>query len=141
MDQPASAHLPGEGGSGVPELHFVAPLLGLEQLRRFALVRLDEGGPLFSLQSLDDAGVSLLVLAPGAVFADYAPALDGVLRAALGLGEGVEPLLLVVVHAGETLDGSTANLLAPIAVNPETLSAAQVVLTGSGLPLRAPLAA
>ena len=125
----------------VPELRFVAPLLGLEHLRRFALVSLDEGGPLFSLQSLDDDAVRLLVLAPHAVFADYAPGLDDVLRAALGLEGGVEPLLLVVVNAAEELADSTANLLAPIAVNPQTLAAAQVVLTGSGLPLRAPIAA
>ena len=47
----------------------------------------------------------------------------------------------MVVNAGESLADSTANLLAPIAVNPATLAAAQVVLTGSGLPLRAQLAA
>lgn len=141
MDHPAPLAVEAEGAHDVPELRFVAPLLGLEHLRRFALVRLDEDGPLFSLQSLDDAAVQLLVLAPHAVFADYAPGLDAVLRAALGLDGGVEPLLLVVVNAAEDLAGSTANLLAPIAVNPESLVAAQVVLTGSGLPLRAPLAA
>jgi flagellar assembly factor FliW len=146
MDHPAAAAETtaapgGPDGADVPELRFVAPLLGLEQLRRFALVRLDEESPLFSLQSLEDAGTRLLVLAPHAVFPDYSPALDGVTRAALGLDGGAEPLLLVVVNAGPTLADSTANLMAPIAVNPETLAAAQVVLTGSDLPLRAALAA
>lgn len=124
-----------------PELHFVAPLLGLERLRRFALVRLDEEGPLFSLQSLEEPEVRLLVLAPQALFPDYSPDLDGVTRAALGLGDDAEPLLLVVVSAAESLQDSSANLLAPVVVNPATLRAAQVVLTGSDLPLRAPLAA
>lgn len=137
---PAGSPAPSETAE-VPELHFVAPLLGMEQLRRFALVRLDEESPLFSLQSLDDAATSLLVLAPTAVFPDYSPDLDGVTRAALGLAEGAQPLLLVVVNAAATVADSTANLLAPIAVNPETMAAAQVVLTGSGLPLHAALAA
>jgi len=141
MDHPAPATT-GSPAAGVPELRFVAPLLGFEQLRRFALVRLDETGPLFSLQSLDDAGTSLLVLAPHAVFADYDPALDGVTCAALGLDDaGADALLLVVVNVAATMAESTANLMAPIVVNPRNLAAAQVVLTGSGLPLRAPLAA
>ena len=123
----------------VPELRFVAPLLGLEALRRFALVGLGDEVPLFSLTSLDDPEVSVLVLAPAAVFADYAPDLDAVTRAALGLGEREDPLLLVVVTAAESLEASTANLLAPVVVNPATMAAAQVVLTGSDLPLRAPL--
>ena len=123
----------------VPELRFVAPLLGLEALRRFALVSLGDEVPLFSLTSLDDPEVSVLVLAPAAVFADYSPDLDAVTRAALGLGEGEAPLLLVVVTAAESLEASTANLLAPVVVNPATMAAAQVVLTGSDLPLRAPL--
>ena len=133
----------GTGGTvdtvGVPELRFVAPLLGLEALRRFALVSLGDEVPLFSLTSLEDPEVSVLVLAPAAVFADYAPDLDALTRAALGLGEGEDPLLLVVVTAAESLEASTANLLAPVVVNPATMAAAQVVLTGSDLPLRAPL--
>lgn len=123
----------------VPELRFVAPLLGLERLDRFALVSLGEGSPLFALTSTHDPDVSVLVLAPAAVFDDYAPELDAVTRAALGLGDGEEHLLLVVVTAAESLAASTANLLAPVVVNPATMAAAQVVLTGSDLPLRAPL--
>lgn len=128
-----------EASTAVPQLRFVAPLLGLEALTRFALVSLGEDAPLFSLTSLDDPDVSMLVLAPSAVFDDYDPALDAVTRAALGLGDGEDPLLLVVVTAGESLATSTANLLAPVVVNPATMAAAQVVLTGSDLPLRAPL--
>lgn len=134
-----SGETSGVGTADVPELRFVAPLLGLEALRRFALVSLGDGAPLFSLTSLEDPEVSVLVLAPAAVFDGYAPELDAVTRAALGLGDGEDPLLLVVVTAAESLETSTANLLAPVVVNPATMAAAQVVLTGSDLPLRAPL--
>lgn len=136
-EQPSHA---GVGTAGdVPELRFVAPLLGLERYDRFALVSLGDESPLFALTSTVDPDVSVLVLAPAAVFDDYAPELDAVTRAAVGLGEGQEPLLLVVVTAAGSLATSTANLLAPVVVNPATMAAAQVVLTGSDLPLRAPL--
>lgn len=125
----------------LPEVRFVAPVLGLEHLSSFALVQLDEESPLFSLQSLEDPRTRLLVLAPGAVFADYSPVFDAVSRAAVGLSGDDEGLLLVVVNPGETLAESTVNLLAPILVHPTTGVAAQVVLTGSDYPLRSPLAA
>jgi flagellar assembly factor FliW len=122
------------------ELVFVAPLLGFDHLSRFALVELSEGSPLFSLQSLEDAGVRLLVIPPQAVLTDYAPTIDTVSLAAIGLVGGPDPLVLVVVNAGETLAASTVNLLAPILLNRATGAAAQVVLTGSDYPLRFPLA-
>ena len=126
----------------VPELVFAAPLLGLERLSRFALVQLDEGSPLFSLQSLEDPEVQLVVLAPVVgSFGDYAPDLDAVTLAAIGASSAEEVLLLVVVTVGPTLAESTANLLAPVVVHAGTGRAAQTVLTGSTYPLRAPLAA
>ena len=46
--------------------------------------------------------------------------------------------MLAVVHPGAE-EPTTANLLAPILVNPVTGAAAQVVLDGDEWPLRAPL--
>ena len=122
------------------ELRFVAPLLGLEHLSRFVLVQLDPDSPLFSLQSVEDAGVRLLVLATEVAFEDYSPAFDAVARAAVGLGADDAGLVLAVVTPGPSLAESTANLLAPVLLNPVTGAAAQVVLTGSEYPLRFPLA-
>lgn len=126
-----------------PEVHFSAPLLGLEHLTRFVLEQVEEDSPLFSLRSVEDAGVSLLLLAPDAVFADYAPAMDAVSRAAVGLPAGDQGLLLTVVNAAgaESLEQATVNLLAPILINPNSGTAAQIVLTGSTYPLRQPLSA
>ncbi|SDQ20486.1 flagellar assembly protein FliW [Quadrisphaera sp. DSM 44207] len=125
----------------LPELSFVLPLPGFEHLTRFALVQLEEDSPLFSLQSLEDGTVSLLVLAPGAVFPDYSPELDVPSQDALELTRAEDALLLVVVRSGRSLADSTANLLAPIVVNTSNRRAGQVVLTGSDHPLQAPLAA
>lgn len=125
----------------VSEIRFSAPLLGLEHLTRFALVEIEPESPLLSLQSLEDEHVRLLVVDPADVVSGYAPAFDGVARAAVGLAPGEDGALFVVVSPGATLEDSTINLLAPVLVNAETGAAAQVVLTGSTYPLRQPLAA
>ena len=135
------APAPTEVQTDVPELVFAAPLLGLEHLSRFALVQLDPDGPLFTLQSLEDPEVELVVLAPVVgSFGDYAPELDALTLAAVGATRREDVLLLVVVTVGPTLAESTANLLAPVVVHATTGRAAQSVLTGSTYPLRAPLA-
>jgi flagellar assembly factor FliW len=125
----------------LPELDFVVPPPGLEPLRRFALVSLDEDGVVYALRSLENPSVRLLVVPPAPFFPDYAPVLDAEDQAALGLHDAQEALLLLVIQAGDSAEETTANLLAPVVVNATTRAAAQVVLTGSDLPLRAPLVA
>lgn len=125
----------------LPEIVFDAPLPGLEDLTRFVLVRLDEVGALFSLRSLQSPGTRLVVVAPWVVDGDYAPVLDDDTCAHLGLVESADAVLLLVVNPGASLPESTVNLLAPLVVHARTGRAAQVVLTGTDLPVRAPLVA
>lgn len=122
------------------ELEFVAAPPGMMSLRRFALDALDDMGALFAMRSTEQSGVRLFVVPPRVYVPDYAPSIDAETRAALGLAD-VDPVLLVVVHPGEAGQPPTANLLAPVAVNPATGAAMQVVLDGDEWPLRAPLAA
>jgi flagellar assembly factor FliW len=128
-------------GPDLPELTFVVAPPGLEPLRRFALVRLDDDGLIFALRSLEKPDVRLLVVPPRPFFPDYAPVLGEQDRATLGIEDASDALVLLVVQPGESISDSTANLLAPVVVNATTRAAAQVVLTGSDLPLQAPLVA
>ena len=118
-------------------VHPVAPLPGLPGHRDYSLDGLDDEGILFALRSLADPAVRLFVVRPEAFFDGYAPDVQAETRAALALGETDEPLLLVVVHPATGEAPATANLLAPLMVNPATGAASQVVL--DGWPLRAPL--
>lgn len=122
------------------ELEFVTPPPGMMSLRRFALDALDDFGALFAMRSTEQSGVRLFVVPPAVYVPEYAPRIDDETRTALGL-EGTDPVLLVVVHPGEDGHPPTANLLAPVVVNPVTGAALQVVLDGDEWPLRAPLAA
>ncbi len=122
----------------VPDaLEFLAPPPGMAALRHFTLDALDESGSLFAMRSTEDDGVRLFVIPPLVYLPDYVPELDDASRTALGL-EGEPPVLLVVVHPGQDGQPPTANLLAPVAVNPRTGAALQVVLEDDW-PLRAPL--
>ncbi|HEY8721999.1 flagellar assembly protein FliW [Pengzhenrongella sp.] len=120
-------------------VHPVAALPGLPDHLEYSLDTLDDDGTLFALRSASDPGVRLFVVRPGVFFADYTPKVDAETRRAIGLGEGDEPLLLVVVHPGDSTTPTTANLLAPVVVNLTTGAATQVVLDDSQWPLRAPL--
>jgi flagellar assembly factor FliW len=118
-------------------LHPVVPLPGLPEHLEYSLDGLDDDGILYALRSLADPAVRLFVVRPEAFFDGYAPGADADTREALALAEGDEPLLFVVVNPGAQGAPTTANLLAPVMVNPSTGAAAQVVL--DGWPLRAPL--
>jgi flagellar assembly factor FliW len=130
---------PGQDETEIPEVRFSAPMPGLDGLTRFALVRLDDVGALFSLRSLEQSAVRLVVAAPWVCASDYAPELDDDACDEVGLSRAEDAVLLLVVHPGTSAADSTVNLLAPIVVNATTGRAAQVVLSGTDLPLRAPL--
>lgn len=125
----------------LPVIEMVRPMPGFPEQRRFALVRLDEAGDLCSLTSLDDPGLRFLVVPPTRFFPDYAPEVAEDVIADLQIGSPEDVLLLVVLNAGTSLASTTANLAAPVLVNPATRRAGQIVLDEPGLPLAAPLIA
>lgn len=115
-------------------VHFVTSMLGFAGFSDFELEPLDQTGVLFSMNSVVEFGPRMFVLDPGPFFPSYSPELDASVAEVL---DCAHPSLLVVVTAGEGAAGHTANLLAPIAFNPETGAAMQVVLDDDSWPLRA----
>ncbi|MBG0818575.1 flagellar assembly protein FliW [Planomonospora sp. ID82291] len=126
-------------GGELPAIEFVCPMPGFTDNRRFVLVRLDEDGVLYSLRSLEDPGPRFLVISPNPFFPGYEPEIDDETLAALGAGETSQLLVLLIVTAPGSITEATANLLAPIVVDTATRRAVQTVLSGSDLPVRAPL--
>ena len=123
----------------LPVIEFVAPMPGFPDNRRFVLVRLDESGLLFALTSIETPGLRFLVLPPMPYFPDYAPEVDDDTLAALGVSGAESLLVLLLVTTGDTVDDVTVNLMAPIVVDQVSRRAVQLVLSRSGLPVRAPL--
>jgi len=112
----------------LPTMTLASDLIGLPDLRRFVLVRIDEEGMLLSMRSLDEDKVRFVVVPAVAFFPDYAPEITDDTAAMLGLRVADDALLLLIVTVGTSLRTSTANLRAPIVVNRHTMAAAQVVL-------------
>ena len=124
--------------AALPELRIAGGLAGFPGAERYALVELPEASPLFLLSSLDEPGLQFVVVPPAVFFPDYAPELDDAAVERLALTDASDALLLVVLTVGGSIDGATANLLAPVVINQRTQAAAQVILSGDW-PLRAPL--
>jgi flagellar assembly factor FliW len=93
----------------------------------------------YELRSVQDPDVRFLVGVPTAFFPDYAFELDEVSAEELELQDASDALVLVVLTSGEDLASTTANLLAPVVLNARTRSAAQVILSGTDWPVRAPI--
>jgi flagellar assembly factor FliW len=125
----------------LPVIDFVAPMPGFPDDTHFVLVRLDETGIVFSLKSVDSPGLRFLVVPPAVFFPDYAPEIDDETLLGLAVRDPKNLLVLLVIATGATADEATANLMAPIILNQETRRAVQLVLSGTGLPVRAPLLA
>ncbi len=123
------------------ELHLRSPMPGLAGYEDFTLTPLDDAGVLFSLRSEPEGArpLRLFVVAPAPFFPDYAPAIDADVLRRIGADDG-EAVRLVVVRPSDDGAPPTANLLAPLVVDPRTGAAIQTVLT-EDWPLRAPLAA
>jgi flagellar assembly factor FliW len=124
----------------VQVLALAEPLPGFPQHRDYVLVPADAAGHLFWLQSVVPEGPRFLAVSAASFFPDYAPTLPGVPCAELGLAEAADATLycLVTVPDGD-VSAATANLRAPLVVNPQTSRARQLVLTDGLHPIRRPL--
>lgn len=120
---------------GLPTISMAVPMPGFPAHREFVLVRLNEDGLLYAFTSIQDPDLRFLVAPPEPFFPDYAPEIEDEVFAALNTKDPDRLLLMTVITAG--VDETTANLMAPIVVDRDTMRAMQVVLSGSGYPVRA----
>ena len=140
MDAEQGAHGANDGAD-VPVIELAQAMPGFPDELRFALVRLDEEGVLHSFRSLSPDGPEFVVVPPAPFYPDYAPEVGDDVVADLGIESSDDVLVLLVVHAGESIADTTVNLRAPLLINLVTRRASQVVLDDPELPLAAPLVA
>ena len=110
-------------------IEFVDGLIGFPGLRQFVIITHDAASPFRWLQSLDEAGMALLLADPGPLVSEYAPIIAESTAGDLGLG--AESAALVFTTANIPLgkpNEMTLNLMAPIIINPHNRQAKQVVL-------------
>jgi flagellar assembly factor FliW len=131
---------PAAAAPAIQVLSLAEPLPGFPGLRDFALVPADSAGLLFWLPSVTPNGPWFLAVPAAPFFPDYAPALPRAACAELGIEDAAagELYCLITVPDGD-VTAATANLRAPLVVNPTTHRARQIVLTDGVHPIREPL--
>ena len=124
----------------LPLLTLTEPLPGFPQHRDYALVPADAAGRLYWLQSVALDGPRFLAVSAASFFPDYAPVLPVGACDELDLADAAEARLycLVTVPPGN-VSAATANLRAPLVVNPITHRARQLVLTDGVHPIKQPI--
>ena len=81
------------------------------------------------LQSLDNPDLAFVVIQPAVLIPQYKPEMSAHLKKELQLANGNEPdLLLILTIPKNNPQAMTANLLGPVAINPEKRLAKQVLL-------------
>ena len=119
--------------------YFPSGILGFPDYRRYVLLDHDTATPLKWLQAMDDGKIVFPVVPPALVLLDYKITAAPEDLAALGLADGDEALTYVILTIPKGRpEQTTANLRAPILINPITRVARQV-LAADDYPIRYPL--
>ena len=121
-------------------IEFPHGLPGFDDFRRFVAVTLAHTDPLVFLQSVEDADLCFTTLPVLSVDPQYRLSLSGEDRDLVDLPATRQPVIGREVVARAVLSiresGATANLLAPVIVNPRNLKAVQAVAQESGYSYR-----
>jgi flagellar assembly factor FliW len=119
-------------------MKFVEPMLAFEAADRYALVDLDPQSPFKMMQLVSDPDVCFLVTDPTLFFPDYEVQLSPEQAAEIELTDPERVAVMVVVNL-RTDAPVTANLLAPVVVNTDSLLAKQIILKGAPHKIDEPL--
>jgi flagellar assembly factor FliW len=140
LEERAVGSAPAHAQPQLPLLTLTEPLPGFPRYRDYALVPADAGGRLYWLQSVAPEGPRFLAVSAASFFPDYAPVLPLGACDELELADAAEAHLYCLVTVPEgNVNAATANLRAPLAVNPVTHQARQLVLTDGVHPIKEPI--
>jgi flagellar assembly factor FliW len=127
--------------SDVPVIEMRGGLLGFPDMTRFALIKMNNEGLVYRLQSLESEAVNFVVVPAMPFFPNYSPVVDDDVADRFNLAAGADVLVLLIVTLGESFKQSTVNLMAPVLLDPARQVAEQVIIENAGLSVRAPLMA
>ena len=119
-------------------IHFPEGLIGFEDLREFIVVPNKKEGPLFWIQSIDDADIAFIVTDPTNFFLDYSvqPEKNELVKLGIESAENCYVLSIVTVSENKEI---TLNLAAPVLFSPTSNQAVQVILEDTAYEVKTPL--
>ncbi len=117
---------------------FFPGLGGFEAHHQYALIA-DEESPVEWLQSTADPDVVFALLEPFIFAPDYSFEMTDADAAALALTRPSDAMVRTILTLRDSASAITANLMAPIVLNPSMHLGRQIVLQESELPMRFPV--
>lgn len=121
-------------------LHFPAGIPGFPDDRHFLLLPFaDSGNTMFSLQSIETPMLAFVALDPFSLDPGYEPILQPEELSQLGVKEAQELCFYVLCAVHSPTSDSTVNLRCPVAINPHTLEARQILLESDRYEMRHPI--
>ncbi len=126
----------------VPEdkvINFKEGLPGFPQIRRFAILELEEFKPFQYLQALDDPPISLFIINPFLIDPTYEFRLTDSDMEDVCSKNSAELAVFAVATIPENANEATINLMAPIVINDKDRCGKQVILHESKYSVQHPL--
>ena len=118
---------------------FLDGILGFGDQRRYVLLETAEYAPLKWLQSVEAGWLAFVLLEPEEFLDEYDVEIDSDSISELDLSSPEKAIVYTIVTASETPKDTTANLQAPIILNPTNQLAKQIVLHNSPYSIRHPV--
>ena len=107
--------------------NFGKGLLGFEDYKRYALLKLDDKTPFRWLHSLDNENLAFIVIEPLQFMFEYNIEISSEDRNPLELADPADALIYVTVSIPEDAEKMTANLQGPLVINKKNKKAAQII--------------
>jgi flagellar assembly factor FliW len=126
----------------IPEekiIHFKEGIPGFPQIRKFAMLEMENLKPFNYLQSLEDPPIALLVVNPFLLQSSYQFEVSEKDAEDLQTGKPEEISIFAVATIPEDPSNATVNLMAPILINDRNRCGKQIILLESRYSVRHPL--
>lgn len=121
-------------------ISFPCGLFGFEEEREFLLLPFEGSvGTLLCFQSVRTPALAFVAMDPFALMPSYTPVLQPNELKELGVADSQELGFYVLCVVKKPVADSTVNLKCPVAINPETRVARQVILEAGDYEMRHPL--
>ena len=122
-------------------LTFPVGLFGFEEEHQFLLLPFEgSAATLLCLQSVATPALAFVAMDPFALLPEYAPVLQPQELEELGVSDSQELGFYVLCVVKKPVSDSTVNLKCPVAINPDTRAARQVILESDVYEMRHSLA-
>lgn len=114
-------------------LNFPKGILGFDSYREFVILGIANNDKIKILQSLTESSIAFFIISPWSFYKDYVIDIDNEELAKIGIESSSNKDLAIfnIITLGKTFKESTANLLAPIAINMLNRQGKQYILNQS----------